>query len=170
MKTTAVRLYDKNCLKMEDFELPEIKDDEILAEVITDSLCMSTFKAVSQGASHAKVPDDIGTNPIIVGHEFCGNILSVGKKWAHEFAPGEKFVIQPNIGDVRCYAPGYSFPFIGGDATKIIIQNQVMQNGSLLKFKGDTYFEGSLIEPLSCVVGAFNANYHLEKMYIQILF
>lgn len=165
MKTTAVRLYDKNCLKMEDFELPEIKDDEILAEVITDSLCMSTFKAVSQGASHAKVPDDIGTNPIIVGHEFCGNILSVGKKWAHEFAPGEKFVIQPNIGDVRCYAPGYSFPFIGGDATKIIIQNQVMQNGSLLKFKGDTYFEGSLIEPLSCVVGAFNANYHLEKMY-----
>ena len=31
MKTTAVRLYDKNCLKMEDFELPEIKDDEILA-------------------------------------------------------------------------------------------------------------------------------------------
>ncbi len=165
MKTKAVRLYGKNNLKMEEFDLPEMKDDEILAEVITDSLCMSTFKAVSQGENHRKVPEDIATNPIIVGHEFCGNILRVGKKWQNDFTVGDKFVIQPNIGTKNCYAPGYSYRFIGGDATKIIIQNQVMENGSLLSYKGDTYFEGSLVEPLSCVVGAFNANFHLKKMY-----
>ena len=30
MKTKAVRLYGKNDLRLEEFELPEIKDDEIL--------------------------------------------------------------------------------------------------------------------------------------------
>ncbi|MDQ0204791.1 zinc-binding dehydrogenase [Pectinatus haikarae] len=165
MKTKAVRLYNKNDLRLEEFDLPEIKDNEILAEVITDSLCMSTLKAVKQGIQHNKVPDDISKNPIIVGHEFCGNILAVGKKWIAAFHPGDKFVIQPNIGAENCYAPGYSYPLIGGDATKIIIQNQVMENGSLLHYNGKTYFEGSLVEPLSCVIGAFNANYHLERMY-----
>lgn len=165
MKTKAVRLYDKNDLRLEEFDLPEMRDDEILAEVVTDSLCMSTFKAVSQGAQHSKVPDNIKKHPIIVGHEFCGNILAAGKKWENEFKPGDKFVIQPNIGDKKLRAPGYSFRFIGGDATRIIIPNQVMENGSLLKYSGKTYFEGSLVEPLSCVVGAFNANYHMKQMY-----
>ena len=41
MKTKALRLYGANDLRLEEFELPEIKDDEILAEVISDSICMS---------------------------------------------------------------------------------------------------------------------------------
>ena len=32
MKTKALRLYGANDLRLEEFELPEIKDDEILAE------------------------------------------------------------------------------------------------------------------------------------------
>ena len=31
MKTKALRLYGANDLRLEEFELPEIKDDEILA-------------------------------------------------------------------------------------------------------------------------------------------
>ena len=34
MKTKAVRLYGKNDLRLEEFELPAIKEDEILAHVI----------------------------------------------------------------------------------------------------------------------------------------
>ena len=45
MKTKAVRLYGKNDLRFEEFELPPIKDDEILAKVVSDSLCMSSYKA-----------------------------------------------------------------------------------------------------------------------------
>lgn len=165
METTAVRLYGKDDLRLEKFELPAIGEDEILAEVVTDSLCMSTYKAVIQGEKHKKVPEDIGRNPIITGHEFCGVILEVGDKWKGQFAAGDKFVIQPNIGTENGYAPGYSYRYVGGDATKIILMNQIMENGSLLKYSGDTFFEGSLVEPLSCVVGAFNAQYHHRKMY-----
>jgi threonine dehydrogenase-like Zn-dependent dehydrogenase len=59
MKTKAVRLYGKEDLRLEEFDLPPLKDDEILAEIISDSLCMSTYKAAKLGADHKRVPDDV---------------------------------------------------------------------------------------------------------------
>lgn len=47
MKTKAVRLYGEMDLRLDEFELPEMQDDEIMAEVITDSLCMSSYKAIT---------------------------------------------------------------------------------------------------------------------------
>ena len=81
MKTKAVRLYGVNDLRLEEFELPEIGEDEILARVVSDSICMSSFKAAEQGAAHKRVPEDIAENPVIIGHEFCGDIIKVGAKW-----------------------------------------------------------------------------------------
>lgn len=40
MKTTALRLYGKRDLRLETFDLPEMQEDEILATVVTDSLCL----------------------------------------------------------------------------------------------------------------------------------
>ena len=59
MKTTAVRLYGKNDLRLESFELPALKDDEILVKIISDSICMSTYKATIQGSDHKRVPKDM---------------------------------------------------------------------------------------------------------------
>ena len=87
MKTNAVRLYGANDARLETFSLPEITDGEILAKVITDSLCMSSYKAAYMGASHNRVPDNVAENPIILGHEFCGEIVEVGSKWMHRDIP-----------------------------------------------------------------------------------
>ena len=95
MKTTAVRLYGKNDLRMETFELPAIQDDEILVKIISDSICMSSYKATIQGEDHKRVPKDIAEHPIIIGHEFCGEIVQVGPKWADKYKAGDKFTIQP---------------------------------------------------------------------------
>jgi len=161
MKTKAVRLYGKNDLRLEEFELPPIKDDEILAQVISDSICMSSYKAAIQGKDHKRVPDDVETNPVIIGHEFCGIILEVGKKWQHKFKPGQKFTIQPALNyKGSLAAPGYSYRYIGGDATYIIIPNEVMEMNCLLEYNGEAYFYGSLAEPMSCIIGAFHASYH----------
>ncbi|MEO1768679.1 zinc-binding dehydrogenase [Candidatus Enterococcus ferrettii] len=163
MKTKAVRLYGKKDLRLEEFELPEIKDNEILASVITDSICMSTWKLANQGGDHKKAPDNVADNPIIVGHEFCGELLEVGGKWAHKYKKGERYVVQANLQLTdRPDCPGYSYAYTGGDATYIIISEDVMNQDCLIPYKGETYFEGSLIEPLSCVIGAFEANYHLK--------
>ena len=68
MKTKAVRLYGANDLRTEEFELPEIKDDEILVKIMSDSICMSTYKLVEQGKNHKRAPKNIDTNPVIIGH------------------------------------------------------------------------------------------------------
>ncbi len=170
MKTKAVRLYGKKKLKLEEFELPPIDDDQILVEIVSDSICMSTYKEAAQGSGHKRVPNDIDQNPIIIGHEFCGKIIEVGGKWQHKFKKGDKFGIQPNIkwpGTMDGLgAPGYSYPYTGGSATFIIIPNEVMVQNCLLEYKNDTYFYGSLAEPMSCIVAAFKASYHIEDNYI----
>ena len=97
MKTKAVRLYGKKDLRLEEFELPEIKDDEILAKVVSDSICMSSYKASEQGADHKRIPADVRENPVIIGHEFCGELIKVGSKWASKYKEGSKFVIQPAL-------------------------------------------------------------------------
>jgi threonine dehydrogenase-like Zn-dependent dehydrogenase len=162
MKTKAVRIYGKKDLRLDEFELPELKDDEILAHVISDSICMSSHKAALQGADHKRVPDDIHINPTIIGHEFAGVILEVGKKWQHKFKAGQKFSIQPAMNQTGSLnAPGYSFRYIGGDATHVIIPPIVMEADCLLAYEGEAFFPASLSEPMSCIVGAFHASYHI---------
>jgi L-sorbose 1-phosphate reductase len=165
MKTTAVRLYGRNDLRLETFDLPAIKDDEILAKVISDSICMSSYKAAHQGTDHKRIPDNVAQNPVIIGHEFAGEIIQVGARWAHKFRPGQKYSIQPAIyypeGPVGILsAPGYSYPYIGGDATYVIIPRDVLEQDCLLAYDGPGYYPASLAEPLSCVIGAMHANYH----------
>jgi threonine dehydrogenase-like Zn-dependent dehydrogenase len=161
MKTKAVRIYGKKDLRLEEFDLPALRDDEILASVISDSICMSSHKAALQGADHKRVPDDININPTIIGHEFSGVILEVGKKWQDKFKAGQKFSIQPAMNQMGTLnAPGYSYRFIGGDATYIVIPAIVMEADCLLTYTGEAFFPASLSEPMSCIVGAFHASYH----------
>ena len=164
MNTKAIRLYGKNDLRLEEFDLPAIKEDEILARVITDSICMSSYKAAHQGADHKRVPDDVAENPVIIGHEFCGEIVDVGAKWQDKFRAGMKFSIQPALNYKGSLdAPGYSYRYIGGNATYIIIPNEVMEMNCLLEYTGEAFFLGALAEPMSCVIGAFHASYHTTK-------
>ena len=161
MKTNAVRLYGKNDLRLEQFELPPVKDDEILAKVVSDSICMSSHKAALQGADHKRVPDNVADNPTILGHEFSGELIDVGAKWKTDFQEGQKFSIQPALnykGSLN--APGYSYPYIGGNATYVIIPNEVMEQQCLLPYNGEAFFYASLSEPMSCITGAFHASYH----------
>ena len=163
MLTKAVRLHGKNDLRLDTFELPEIQDDEILVKVISDSICMSTYKAAIQGTEHKRVPADVAEHPTIMGHEFSGVIVKVGSKWAHEFKEGEKFGIQPAINYKGSMdSPGYSFRYIGGDTQYAIVGKEVLDTNSLLHYRGKEFFFASLSEPLSCIIGAFHAQYHTK--------
>lgn len=161
MKTRAVRIYGKNDLRLEEFELPLMKEDEILAKVVSDSICMSSYKATIQGPDHKRIPNDVAENPTIIGHEFSGELVEVGNKWSHKFKRGQKFSVQPALNYKGSLdAPGYSFRWIGGDATYVLIPNEVMAMNCLLIYDGPGFFPASLSEPLSCVIGAFHATYH----------
>lgn len=163
METRAVRLYGKKDLRLETFQLPEIKEDEILVQVISDSICMSSYKAAILGPEHKRVPKDVDKHPIIIGHEMAGNIIKVGAKWQHQFQAGEKFAMQPALNYKGSMdSPGYSYRYCGGAATFAILPQEVMELGCLLKYEGDSYYEASLAEPMSCIIGAFHASYHTD--------
>jgi len=167
MKTRAVRLHGKKDLRVEEFDLPAIKQDEILARVVSDSLCMSSYKAAIQGSDHKRIPNDVAERPVIIGHEFAGEILEVGERWKDQFSAGDKFAIQPALnypdGPVGILgAPGYSYQYLGGNATYVIIAKEVMEMGCLLVYRGPGYYPASMAEPYSCVIGAMHANYHIK--------
>ncbi len=164
MKTTALRLYGASDLRLESFELPPIKEGEVLCRVMSDSVCMSSYKAAIQGAAHKRVPKDIASNPIIIGHEFCGEIVEVGKEWQDRYQPGQRFTVQTALNYKGSLdSPGYSYPYMGGAATYIVLSREVMELGCLLPYAGESFFEGSLAEPMSCIVGAFHASYHTKN-------
>ena len=141
--------------------MPEIGEDEILAKVVSDSLCVSSYKAAAQGSAHKRVPEDIAERPVIIGHEFCGEIVAVGERWRHRWREGMRFAIQPGINYKGSLdAPGYSFPYLGGDATYVVVPSMFMEEECLLPYDGEAFFYGSLAEPMSCIAGAFHANYH----------
>ncbi len=161
MVTKALRLHGKEDLRLDEFTLPAIKDDEVLCKVVSDSICMSSYKAALQGGEHKRVPENIAEHPVIIGHELCGEIIEVGKKWQDKFTPGQKFAVQPALNyQGTMEAIGYSFENAGGCATYIVLPHQVMEMDCLLPYDGEAFFYGSLGEPISCIVGAFNANYH----------
>ena len=163
VKTTAIRIYGANDLRMETFVLPEITDDEVLVRVVSNSICMSSHKAAIQGAAHKRVPDDVVDNPTLVGHEFSGVIEKVGANCADRFSPGRKFGIQPAINYKGSLdAPGYSFACCGGAATYCIMPIDVTAMDCLLPYDGDAFFKASLAEPMSTIIGAHKASYHQE--------
>ena len=164
MITKAVRLYDKNDIRLESFELPPVGKDEILAQVISDSVCMSTYKTVKQGTEHKRVPADAPQNPVIIGHELCGIILEVGEKWQNIYKKGDKFAIQPVLEQNGSYDTiGYSFCTAGGSAEYILFNDRIISCGCLIPYTGENCFSASLAEPLSCIVGGYRAAYHSGK-------
>lgn len=172
MKTKAVRLYGEQDLRLEEFELPELKDGELLIKIISDSVCMSTYKTAKQGAKHIRVPDDVAENPIIIGHEFCAEVIEVTEKQKDKFSVGDKVVMPPVLSYLGgMQTVGYSFGEIGGVSTYSIVYEHIIENGYLIKVESDSYFDGSLIEPASCVIRGYKASLHLDdelKPYTNI--
>ena len=161
MKTKAVRLYGVNDIRLEEFELPAITEDEVLIRVVSDSVCVSTYKAIKQGPAHKRVPDDVAENPVIIGHEMCGEILQVGAK-VEGWQVGQKIVIQPALKLPSGYDPGYSYPYIGGNTQYAVVPKIVLERGCLLPFNGEGYFKGSLVESLGCIIRGYKGLYHTD--------
>ena len=162
MKTKGIRMYGANDIRLEEFDLPEITEEEILIRVVSDSVCASTYKALKQGSAHKRVPQDIDKNPIIIGHEMCGEILQIGSQVEGDWAVGQKVVIQPALKLDNFYDPGYSYPHIGGNTQYAVVPKLVLERGCLLPYGGDSFFAGSLAEALGCCIRGYKGFYHTD--------
>lgn len=162
MKTKAMRMYGAYDIRLEEFELPEITADEVLIRVVSDSVCASTYKAIKQGSAHKRVPENIAEQPVIIGHEMCGEIVQVGDNVKNDWTVGQKVVIQPALKLPNNYDPGYSYPYIGGNTQYAVVPKLVLERGCLLPYGGDSFFAGSLAEALGCCIRGYKGFYHTD--------
>lgn len=164
METKAIRLYGEKDLRLDTFELPTIKEDEILVKIISDSVCMSTYKLACQGGSHKRAPEDIENNPAIIGHEMSGVISQVGAKWKDKYEVGQKFTVLPTItvnGILK--TAGYYYGTYGGASTYSILPAEMIERDCIIPFNGDSFFEASLSEPTSCIIAGYHRMYHTSE-------
>ncbi|CAI1533401.1 zinc-binding dehydrogenase [Serratia proteamaculans] len=163
MKTKVAAIYGKQDIRIREFELPPISEDELLVSVISDSVCLSTWKAALLGSEHKRVPDDLENHPIITGHECAGVIVEVGRNLVGKYKKGQRYVLQPAMGLPSGYSAGYSYEYFGGNATYMIIPKLAIDLGCVLPYHGSYFAAASLAEPMCCIIGAYKANYHTTQ-------
>lgn len=160
VQTTAAVICGEKNVQLRTFELPPITADELLVKNISNSVCLSTYKAALLGSKHKRVPENIEEVPVITGHEYAGVIVEVGENLKDKFKPGQHFVLQPAMGLPSGYSAGYSYETFGGNATYSIIPKIAIDLGCVLPYHGDYFANASLAEPMSCIIGAYHASYH----------
>ena len=72
----AAVFYDVEDIRLEDVPEPEIGDEDVLVEVTACGICGSDLEYY-MGRSPVGTAD--GKGPLILGHEFAGKVVSVGK-------------------------------------------------------------------------------------------
>jgi L-iditol 2-dehydrogenase len=148
-----------------DVPKPSIGDDELLVRVMASSICGTDLRIIRNG--HRKLQPN---QRLILGHEFAGVIVEVGKRQAAAFCEGQHIGVAPNIGCGQCdmcvrglpnMCPDYTafgITFDGAHTEYVRIPAAAIAQGSVHVLPQELPFaNASLIEPLSCVVNGNRA-------------
>ena len=60
MNAKAWRLYAAGDARLEDVELEGAGEDGVVVEIVTNTICLSDYKALSLGTGHKRVPGPSG--------------------------------------------------------------------------------------------------------------
>ena len=150
MKTAVY--YNNNDIRIEDRPKPEIKDGEILVRVRASGICGTDLMEWYR----------IKKAPRVLGHEMTGDI--VGSK-SDKFKIGQRVFVSHHVPCNECkyclagnhtacetlhkgnYDPG-------GFSEFVRVPEINVENGTYLLPENMSYEEGTMIEPLACVVRA----------------
>ncbi|HID54906.1 TPA: hypothetical protein EYP37_00135 [Candidatus Poribacteria bacterium] len=93
-KMKAQVFYEPEVMKLEEVDIPQITDEQVLVRVKACGICGSDV-AYYFGASSLETPT--GKGPLILGHEFTGEVVEVGKipESLGLFKPGDRVVLDP---------------------------------------------------------------------------
>ena len=165
-KNLAWRLYGAGLesLRRDEIAIPEPKPEEIVIRIDAVGLCFSDIKIIRAGASHPKLWwQDLDRHPLIPGHEVACTVVKAGRDVPAEYAkPGSRYLIQCDI-----YIKGRSCAFgYGMDGAYVqygVIDARVWRGEGrsyLLPFREElSNVATALIEPWSCVRGAYRLKY-----------
>jgi len=145
----AAVFYGERDLRVEEFELPPLKEGEILVKVKACGICGTDVHIFNGEEGSAKV-----TPPIILGHEFCGVVVETKSSL---FKVGDKVSIDPNIycGVCRFCRSGKvqlceSLTALGVNLNGGFAEYAIVPEKQAILFEDIDFEEAALAEPLAC--------------------
>lgn len=101
----AARSYGVKDMRVEEMELREPRENEVQIKVMYCGICGSDIHGYFEGWALPTLPHPITgkTLPVVLGHEFAGEVVKVGTSVA-EFAPGDRVVVEPLLYCGECEA------------------------------------------------------------------
>ncbi len=152
--------------------------NQLLARVDAAGVCTSLIKLIEQGPAHRHLAGwDPAKWPLILGDEGAVTLVEIGTALQDEYAPGQRFVIQPavdhppinyrerfrdNARGLSKVSVGYTLP--GHLAEYILIQEEVLASRCLLPYPASLpYAHAAIAEPFSCVISAQDHHVHLKQ-------
>ena len=161
--------YEAEKMKMEQIPIPQLSPMDVLVKVKRVGICGSD---ISYYYGFSPVGTPTGKGPLVLGHEFTGEVVEVGEipKMLDLFKPGDRVVVNPVQNCNACYACAAGKTHL---CEKLNVPG-VTTNGGFAEYcvsrytglfklpDAVSYAEGAFTEPLACVVNA------IKKMEIEL--
>jgi threonine dehydrogenase-like Zn-dependent dehydrogenase len=167
-KMKAQVFYEANVMKLEEIDIPQIADNEVLVKVKATGICGSD---ISYYYGHSPLGTADGKGPLVLGHEFSGEIAEVGAlpKKLGLFKEGDRVTCNPVVQCNACENCAKGRFNVCSNATV----PGVSVNGAFAEYCKlsythvykipDTmsYEEAAVIEPLAC------GTYGVKKLDVE---
>ena len=89
----ALRLFGPQNLRVVEEPQPQPKDDEVLLRVRAVTICHSDIHYYL----HGRIGDTVSSTPLVLGHEFCAEVVSAPASARHLHA-GDLVAVEPAVG------------------------------------------------------------------------
>ncbi len=168
-KMKAQVFYEGEKMELEEIPIPEVTDVDVLVRVKNCGICGSDI-SYYYGLSPVGTPT--GKGPLVLGHEFTGEVVEVGAvaKSLDLFKPGDRVVVNPVQHCNACYACAAGKTNLcanlyvpGVTANGGFAEYCVSRYTGLFKLPDTvSYAAGAFTEPLACAV------YGMKKLEIEM--
>ena len=167
MKALVVEGVKK--LVYKDIPVPEIGADEVLIKVHACGICGSDVPRARDGGVHAY--------PIVVGHEFSGEIVRLGDG-VKEFAAGDRVTAAPLIPCQHCEdctkgrpAMCTKYSFIGSRQNGAMAQYVVVPARNVVALADNISYEhAACIEPITVAIHGVERAGHIDSGTAAIVY
>ncbi len=163
-------VFDGNKIELKEVQTPEINDDQVLIKVKAVGIC-GTDLAIVSGSLQTPIP-------IILGHEFAGQIINVGKN-VDNYWKGKRVTSEINSNvDFNCYycnkkqyTQCISRKAIGIDIDGALAEYIAVDSYLIHEIPDNlTFNEATFIEPLAAAYQTFEMMKLVEDDKITVIF
>lgn len=149
MKSAVI--YGPKDIRIEEKDIPQPASDEVLIKIHACGVC-GTDEALNKGEYPANYP-------VIIGHEFSGEIVETGSK-VSSFATGDRVTVDPNRVCRKCFfcRSGQEHLCDNLNSMGVHIDGAnaeycVMMESNVYRIGNDlSYDEAAFCEPLACAI------------------